>query len=172
MQYYILHPQGYGYIGEKSVASDDIHRFSTLHYVFEHPPDDDVVNVAIPSGMLVTPAVAAALQVCTGYETRDVLLGFDAQIKIAYPKAALRANYLWLRIVGNAFTDDFGVFENTQIISERVVDILKPFKTSRAEIIASEGYKFGFEAEMERMDLQSIERMKALGLPLPRNYKG
>jgi hypothetical protein len=128
-KYFLVEPQVAGGWGERTVATripgkpEVIQR---LHYEFNGRPSDELLE-GIGGGLIATERMAREIEQAglSGAAFDEVEVTVSEEFAFHYPNLQL-PNYVWLKVVGTAGRDDFGVGPLLRpVVSDRALDVLR-----------------------------------------------
>jgi hypothetical protein len=133
MRYYIIDPEVPGNIS----SSDFIDKTARppvirkLKFEFDGWLGDDLLESICT--YIISERLKNEIIGYSGFELEDVDISVSGQFEELYPQKELPTFY-WLKVVGEAGTDDFGRTKgNRLVISERVYDVLQKLGTKGAD---------------------------------------
>jgi hypothetical protein len=135
MNYFQLEPDVPGRLLNPRHVLDHFSEISTVHYVLECWPEDDLItSIRV---YLVKEGLAFALKSSrmTGFKIMDCVVSKGEQFHIASPGYGDLPEFWWLYIDGVPREDDFGIDKNlTLVVSERALKLLEGFVIRNAEV--------------------------------------
>ena len=135
MNYFQLEPDVPGRLLNPRHVLDHFSEISTIHYVLECWPEDDIITSI--RAYLVKEGLALALKSSgmTGFEIKDCVVSKGDQFDIASPGYGDLPEFWWLYINGVPGVDDFGITKDLMlVVSERALNLLKGFVIENTEI--------------------------------------
>lgn len=135
MKYYIIEPEVAGNIADSDFIDRSARppKISRLKYKFDGWLGDDMVESIMT--FIITEKLKEKLEteILTGYEFDKVEVITSEQFEELYSDKNL-PDFVWLKIIGIAGKDDFGMSEdNDLVISEKVYKLLSGFQVSGAD---------------------------------------
>lgn len=135
MKYFLLKPDVPGYLVNPKGTLANYSNISSVHYVLECFPTDDIFKCRRIYIVKEDLAYALARSEMTGFELKSCVVSKGDQFEISSPGYKELPELLWLYIDGVAGSDDFGISDNLKlIISERALELLKGFVIENADI--------------------------------------
>jgi len=143
MKYFYVEFEVAGNIGDNADVDWNTHppRIERLHYEFDTWLGDALLEAFLC--LIATEEAAAALKAAgvTGVAYDAVEVSTTETFREFHPDQGLPP-FVWLRVNGVAGEDDFGVYRDMRgerpqhkfVLSERALDILRPFGLNYAEI--------------------------------------
>jgi hypothetical protein len=136
MKYYFLEPEIAGGLGEKTVLDSSTHppKVDKLHYKFSGWLGDAILE-SFPC-VIATQAASDALRHngVTGVYFADMETSTSTEFGEMYPQRELPP-FRWLQVNGIPGRDDFGIADDLRlVVSEKVLDVLRPFGIQHALI--------------------------------------
>jgi hypothetical protein len=136
MSYFVLEPEIAGGWGERTVADTSVFppEVSSLHYRFDGWLGDELLE-AFPC-FVVTERLATRLRRSgfTGFRLQAVEITTSEEFDALYPDRALPL-FKWLRPVGKAGADDFGLSATHRlVVSARALAMLRKFRFRECEV--------------------------------------
>ena len=143
MNYFFIEPEVAGGLGSNTILDRTTHppRAERLHYEFEGWLGDALLE-GFPC-LIATEQASNALKSAraTGVDYAEVEVSTSQLFRHLYPNRQLPP-FVWLQIKGTAGKDDFGRHRdmraerprNKFVISERALEILRPFGLNHADI--------------------------------------
>lgn len=134
--YYLVEPEVAGGLGDTTVIDTSFHppAVSNLEYRFEGWLGDDILE-SFPC-FITTEFLGAKLldSKLSGITFAPVLVTQSEEFEELNPDVSL-PKFFWLKVVGIAGTDDFGLSEDHRlVISQAALDILKTAQLDNADI--------------------------------------
>jgi hypothetical protein len=152
MQYYVIEAEVSVVWGKNIVVDRSVTpmRIVHLHLNFVGWLGDELLR-SHPVH-ICTERVADALRssALTGCEFAELEVGRDKQFRQMSPKLKLPP-FRWLQVKGNAEHDDFGLREQTLVVSERALACLRGFPLKEARVWPVSGYEWNPEKRTEQM---------------------
>lgn len=148
MKFFCLGPQAAGDLGANSVTGDlrerppKVYKF---HLQLERWPKDDLIDGFATYACTNRLANALLESRMTGFELDQVEITFDSQFHIwaSLHENEVMPEFKWLKIIGKAGIDDFGMVQGPcpmpLVVSERALKILNQFKLSVCDVEIYEG---------------------------------
>lgn len=141
MKYYYLEPEVSGGLGDNTVMDATLHPpfITRLHYEFDGWLGDSMVT-SFPCYLVTTDVKKKILgSDFSGVTFDDVEVTTSELFEEMQPDQKL-PSFVWLKVNGDAGDDDFGIAKDYRlVVSERVLEALKPFGISNALIEPFEG---------------------------------
>jgi hypothetical protein len=140
VNYYTIEPEVAGGWGEGTVFESRAGLpaiVTKLHYVFDGWLGDDLLESS--ACYIVTRRLADAIKErgLSGIDFDSVKISVSDEFREFFSDLTLPA-FIWLKIVGEAGRDDFGLDEKLRlIISERALELLRSFQISHAGSLES-----------------------------------
>ncbi len=136
MSFFVLEPEIAGGWGDRTVADTSVFppAVSSLHYRFDGWLGDELLET-FPC-FIVTERLATRLRRSgfTGFRLQAVEVTTSEEFDALYPDRALPL-FKWLRPVGKAGVDDFGLSATHRlIVSGRALALLRKFRLHNCEI--------------------------------------
>jgi hypothetical protein len=136
MKFYILEPEVAGGFGKNTIIDNSVFPpiIHKLNYQLDGWLGDDLLE-SFPC-YIVTEGIKEMLELIqpSGFIFSDVEITKSDQFRELYPNRKIPKFY-WLKIHGKAGYDDFGISdENTLVVSEKVLELLKKFKIDNCDI--------------------------------------
>ncbi|QKZ02414.1 hypothetical protein [Pseudomonas eucalypticola] len=133
--YYFIEPEVAGRLGDSTVIDVSVHPpvVSHLEYKFEGWLGDDILE-SFPC-FIVSSRLAEKLisDKFTGYELGPVTVSVAEEVSEIFSQALL-PRFFWLKIVGGAGFDDFGIANDFRlVVSRRVKDMAEYFDFKYAD---------------------------------------
>jgi hypothetical protein len=134
--YYLIEPEVAGGLGDNTVIDTNFHPpiVISLEYRFEGWLGDDILE-SFPC-FLITEFLSAKLldPKLTGITVAPVLVTQSEESRELNPDVSL-PKFFWLKVVGVAGTDDFGLSEDHRlVISQAGLDIFRTARLDNADI--------------------------------------
>lgn len=134
MKYYYLEPEVSGGPGENTIMNSSVHPpfVTRLHYEFDGWLGDSIVT-SFPCYIVTEDVREKILESeFSGVTFDDVEVTTSELFEEMQPDQRLPP-FVWLKVNGDAGHDDFGIAKDYRlVVSERVLDALKPFGISNA----------------------------------------
>ena len=136
MKYFYVEPEVAGGLGENSLVDRSVHPpvVSALHYRFDGWPEDALLE-SFP--IFIVSAVAKedlAEMRASGVRFDQAEITTSDQFEELYAGRQL-PKFVWLRIVGKAGQDDFGIAPDGRlVVSERALEALRGLGISNASV--------------------------------------
>jgi hypothetical protein len=135
MKYFQIRPDVPGYFTNSRYVLDHLEEVSTIHYILECWPDDDIISSIRIYLVKEKLARAIGLSKLTGFELKECVVSKGEQFHIASPGFGDLPEFLWLYINGVPGVDDFGITKNLKlVVSERALNLLNSFVIENAKI--------------------------------------
>lgn len=136
MNYFFIEPEVGGGVGPNTILDrrTDPPRVDHLNYEFDVWLGDCLVE-GFPC-LIATQQASNALEAAgaTGFDLGDVEISTTYEFDSREPSVRLPP-FVWLKVIGIAGKDDFGVGADLRfVISERALDIVRPFGLKHADI--------------------------------------
>ncbi|MEC8011037.1 MAG: hypothetical protein VX185_09760 [Pseudomonadota bacterium] len=136
--YSYIEPEVSGEIGDNTIVDTFVHppRVLKLHYQFDGWLGDDLLET-FPC-YIVSSSLAKKIELAqlTGFVLGDVEISKSKQFEELYPKKEL-PNFYWLKVIGKAGKDDFGISEDYRlIVSSKAINTLQKGKIEMADLEA------------------------------------
>jgi len=140
-EFWSLEPEVAGELGDGSVLDTSIHPpvVSKLEYRFTGWLGDELLET-FPCH-IVTEHLGAALLLArlTGFQLDDVNVAVSDEFTEMYPGRRL-PNFKWLKISGQAGTDDFGLSDDhTLVVSDAALRLLRQHTISQCDVEKYDG---------------------------------
>lgn len=136
MQFFLVKPEVAGGLGEGTIMDRNVHppKIHSLHYVFDGW-SGDVLLTSFPSFIVTEEARRELKRVsASGICFCDVQISKSETFEELFPDVEL-PTFHWMRVVGKAGVDDFGIAPNLRLVaSERVLDVLRKLRLSEANV--------------------------------------
>lgn len=134
--YYFVEPEVAGGLGDNTVINTNFHPpiVTSLEYRFEGWLGDDILE-SFPC-FIITEFLGAKLSdsKLSGITFAPVLVTQSEEFKELNPDVSI-PKFFWLKVVGIACTDDFGLSEDHRlVISQAALDILRTAQLDNADI--------------------------------------
>jgi len=134
--YFQLEPEVAGGLGSDSILDTSVHPpiVSKLHYEFDGPPADDLLETS--PCYIVTHRLAVAIQSSgvTGFEFADLTVSMSEQYVDLYGDDEL-PHFRWLKPVGSAGIDDVGYADRRLVVSERALAVFRECTFSNCDVL-------------------------------------
>jgi hypothetical protein len=136
MPYYALEPEVAGHLGDHAIVDRSVHPplVKRVHYEFDGWLGDDLLE-AFPC-FIVTRALGQRLAAAglTGFTLDDAEVSMSDLFEEVHPDREL-PGFAWLKVLGRPGTDDLGLsLDHRLVLSQRALDVLKPFKVEHCDI--------------------------------------
>jgi hypothetical protein len=136
MRFFYIEPEVAGGFGKNSLLDHSFKppRVARLHCAFDGWMGDALVET-FPC-LIATNEAVSALKTAglRGVEYAEVEVSTSELFRHLYPNLGL-PDFEWLQVIGTAGENDFGIAPDRRfVISERALDIIRPFGLSHAEI--------------------------------------
>lgn len=150
MSYYELDPEVAGGLGSETVIPDTTRRpliLDRFHYDLDDWSGDDILTTV--TNFVVTRRLAEGLRSmqCSGCEFDEVLVTTselfdelsDSGLIEGYKISSVLPPFEWLKITGQAGTDDFGYSAgHSMVVSSRVLELLRSLQIANCDVSAFE----------------------------------
>lgn len=140
MSHYVIDPEVAGQLGPETIlirGAGKRPQVEFLEYTFDGWLGDDLLQ-SHPC-FIVTQRLADAIfaSELTGYRFDRVKVSRSGEFMDMHPNKQL-PDFVWLQIIGKAFTDDFGFADdNRLLVSKKALDVLKQFNLDHCETEAT-----------------------------------
>ncbi|HUA64579.1 MAG TPA: hypothetical protein VME24_01950, partial [Alphaproteobacteria bacterium] len=163
MQYYVIVPQGYGQLGERTVVDRHSGEIIKVEVMLEHVPEDELTEVG---GDIYLASIVLAKALAENYPT---CFDFEGTTVCKAPQMAKRIKtlpeFVWLKIRGIGLKDDFGLLNNRLVISETALEFLRQFKIRESEVTRFEDFPFSWEERKRQLYERARQKLKEIGPP-------
>ena len=137
-KFFLVSPEVAGHLHENTILDPSTRPIiiSQLHYVFDDWLGDDLLGSM--SYFIVTENLAKAISVSSlsGVKVETCKVSLSEEFLEKYPAKKLPP-FKWLKIVGKAEVDDFGLTDDNYkdlVLSEFVLKILKQFNIANCDV--------------------------------------